>query len=215
MNSRTPTSTPQPAVYLVAIDDTPSADHVLQVACGLGAALGGAAELHVLHVIAPPPAIGTVMAPAIVSPTDMVEAGRLVLDRATSNAAGTFQGRIVGHLGAGVPWREIMQMASNVGADLVVVGTAGRTGIARVALGSVAEQVVRHAGCPVLVARPKDYHSRDGLGIEPPCGDCIATQRQTGRAKLWCERHSTHHPHGRLHYELPPSFGVGSMNFRP
>jgi hypothetical protein len=80
------------------------------------------------------------------------------------------------------------------------------------ALGSVAEQVVRHAGCPVLVVRLKDYHARAELGIEPPCGDCIAVQDQTHRAKLWCERHSAHH--GRLHYELP-TFAVGSMNFRP
>jgi hypothetical protein len=85
----------------------------------------------------------------------------------------------------------------------------------RLALGSVAEKVVRHAGCPVLVVRPKDYHARSGQEIEPPCPDCVATQKQTARATLWCERHSARHPHGRLHYELPPTFGVGSMNFRP
>ena len=82
------------------------------------------------------------------------------------------------------------------------------------ALGSVAEQVVRHAGCPVLVVRPKDYQLAAAEGIEPPCGDCIAVQKQTQRAQLWCARHSAHHPHGRLHYELPPTFAVGSMNFR-
>lgn len=214
MNSRSRPSPPEPTVYLVAIDGTPSADHVLEVACGLGAALGGAAELHVFHVVGVLPA-AVALTPALVAPTDLLEGGRLLLDRTTTHAAGRFKGRIVGHLGAGEPWREIMQMASNLRADLVVVGTAGRTGAARLALGSVAEQVVRHAGCPVLVVRPKDYHSRDGLGIEPPCPDCVATQRETARAKLWCERHSTHHPHGRLHYELPATFGVGSMNFRP
>jgi nucleotide-binding universal stress UspA family protein len=215
MISRPATSTSEPTVYLVAIDGAPSGDHVLEVACGLGAALGGAAELHILHVIGAAPAVGTPMTPGIVSPTDLLEAGRVLLDRTTTYAAAHFQGRIVGHLGAGEPWREIMQMGSNLRADLIVVGTAGHSGIARLALGSVAEMVVRHAGCPVLVVRPKDYHSRDGQGIEPPCPDCVATQRASTRAKLWCERHAAHHPHGRLHYELPPTFGIGSMNFRP
>ena len=215
MTSRTPTANPEPTVYLVAIDATPAADHILEVACGLGAALGGAAELHLLHVVSLAPTSAALLTPASVLPTDLVEAGRLLLDRTTANAAGTFKGRIAGHLGAGEPWREIIQMASNLRADLVIVGTEGRTGLARAALGSVAEKVVRHAGCPVLVVRPKDYHSQDGQGIEPPCVDCVATQRATARAKLWCARHSERHAHGRLHYELPPSFGVGSMNFRP
>jgi nucleotide-binding universal stress UspA family protein len=39
--------------------------------------------------------------------------------------------------------------------DLVVMGSRGRTGIRRVLLGSVAEKVVRHARCPVLVARQR------------------------------------------------------------
>lgn len=45
---------------------------------------------------------------------------------------------------------EIVQRARKVRADLVVVGTHGRKGLAHVLLGSVAERVVHHAGCPVL-----------------------------------------------------------------
>ncbi|HSO32789.1 MAG TPA: universal stress protein [Labilithrix sp.] len=214
MNSRPATPASVPTVYLVAVDGTASSDHVVEVASGLGSALGGTAELHVMHILGMP-ASGAAVPSPMVAPTDMLEAGRMVLDRATTQAAARFKGKIIGHLGAGEAWREILQMASNLAADLVLVGTAGRTGLARLALGSVAEKVVRHAGCPVLVVRPKDYHARDGQEIEPPCPDCVATQKQTARAKLWCERHSTHHAHGRLHYELPASFGVGSMNFRP
>lgn len=47
----------------------------------------------------------------------------------------------------------IVQMAAQEGADLVVVGSHGRTGISRLMLGSVAAQVVAHAAVPVLVAR--------------------------------------------------------------
>ena len=40
--------------------------------------------------------------------------------------------------------------------DLIVMGTLGRTGLSRLMIGSVAEKVVRHAACPILVVRAKD-----------------------------------------------------------
>jgi nucleotide-binding universal stress UspA family protein len=203
-----------PTVYLVAIDETPSSVMVLDMACGLGGALAGAAELHIVHVVASPTAtVDLVMAPVV--PQELEASGRKILERAKEHAASRFRGKIALHLLVGVQWREITQLASDLSADLVFVGTAGRTGIARVLLGSVAEQVVRHAGCPVLVIRPKDHHVSAEVGIEPPCVDCLAVQAETQRAKLWCERHSTHHPHGHLHYETPETFAVGSMNYVP
>jgi nucleotide-binding universal stress UspA family protein len=45
---------------------------------------------------------------------------------------------------------EITQRGRGIGADLIVVGTHGRTGLAHIVLGSVAERVVRRASCPVL-----------------------------------------------------------------
>jgi len=53
----------------------------------------------------------------------------------------------------GDPFWEICQTAEREHADLIAMGSHGRTGLAHVLLGSVAERVVRHASCPVLVAR--------------------------------------------------------------
>jgi nucleotide-binding universal stress UspA family protein len=54
------------------------------------------------------------------------------------------------------PAAALVRVAEACGADLLVVGTRGRTGIARVLLGSVAEGVVRTAGCSVLVVRLRE-----------------------------------------------------------
>lgn len=54
----------------------------------------------------------------------------------------------------GVPWEEIVRAATDERADMIVMGTQGRTGLDRLLLGSVAERVVRAAPCPVLTVRP-------------------------------------------------------------
>jgi nucleotide-binding universal stress UspA family protein len=57
----------------------------------------------------------------------------------------------------GEPVYEICQAVGREQADLIIMGSHGRTGLSHVLLGSVAERVIRHASCPVLVARkPKD-----------------------------------------------------------
>jgi len=53
----------------------------------------------------------------------------------------------------GVPFVEIIKTAKEKSADLIVIGTHGRTGIDHMLFGSTAEKVVRKAGCPVLTVR--------------------------------------------------------------
>jgi nucleotide-binding universal stress UspA family protein len=57
---------------------------------------------------------------------------------------------------------EILRVAAEDGCDLIVLGTHGRSGVGKLLLGSVAEQVVRRAACPVLTVR------HGGPGIEAP-----------------------------------------------
>jgi nucleotide-binding universal stress UspA family protein len=68
---------------------------------------------------------------------------------------------------AGDPYVEVVRFATEVHADLVVVGTHGRTGLRHAVLGSVAERVVRHAPCTVVVAKPRDLsaHVVAGFGL--------------------------------------------------
>jgi universal stress protein A len=53
----------------------------------------------------------------------------------------------------GVAWQEIVRAVSEERADMIVMGTHGRTGLDRMLMGSVAERVVRQAPCPVLTVR--------------------------------------------------------------
>lgn len=56
----------------------------------------------------------------------------------------------------GTPFLEIVRYARQAGVDLIVMATHGRTGLAHMLMGSVAEKVVRKAPCPVLTIRPPD-----------------------------------------------------------
>ena len=58
----------------------------------------------------------------------------------------------------GDPGDSIAAAAEAEHADIVVVGTRGRSGAERMLLGSVSDHVVRHADCPVLVVRPSKRH---------------------------------------------------------
>ena len=76
------------------------------------------------------------------------------LDAAVAEAARIGAARVASKLLIGVPWQQVVDLAERDPAfDLIVIGTHGRTGGARILLGSVAEAVVRHAPCPVLTVR--------------------------------------------------------------
>ena len=107
--------------------------------------------------------------------------------------------RVVTHHRLGDPSTEIVQLAADLDASLVVIGTHGRRGIRRLVMGSVAETVVRLAPCPVLVVRAMDLQQVPQ--IEPPCPACVAQRQRSAGAEMWCAQHKDSHARRHMfHY---------------
>jgi hypothetical protein len=122
---------------------------------------------------------------------------------------------VVAHVRAGRPAEELAAIAAELDADVIVVGTHGRSGVKRWLLGSVAEKVTRLAPCQVVIARPKQHElaEPDVPEVEPPCPDCEERRRATDREELWCGRHSQHL--GRRHTYHYVSRNAGSRENMP
>lgn len=136
---------------VVGIDLTEPAQEVLERAAAEQARSGG--SVYVVHCVSPAtafpvgdPAAG-VIPPALFE--DLEASLRTQIDAAVTAVGLNASSQIVRD-GAG---DGLVQTARDLAADLVIVGTHGRSGLARLALGSVASHVVHHAPCPVMVVR--------------------------------------------------------------
>jgi nucleotide-binding universal stress UspA family protein len=177
-----------PITILCAIDFSETSSLVLQRAVET-ARQAKAEEIHFLHVRA---ASGS---------EDDLEGPRAELQDWLSARLHGADGvphtvKVVAHEATGNPADVLVEMASDLLASVVVVGTHGRKGVQRMVMGSVAEAVVRNAGCTVLVVRPL-MHEQPVPRIEPPCPRCVETRVQTEGKQLWCAQHSE--KHGRRH----------------
>ena len=195
-------------LVIVGIDLSQQSLEVLQRAAKLAAMTEG--ELHLVHVV-PGDAVGSLQGDAKLRLAAVSDEVRAELRQQADTVPAAVK-RIVLHVRIGKPDVELAQLASDLGADLIVVGTHGHGPLERLILGSVAESLLRNAPCPVLVCRPKAV--RPWEQIEPPCPDCLAVQQKSGRKALWCERHSQHRPRAHTYSEIPPSFGIGSQTLR-
>lgn len=142
---------------LLPVDPDGDADGVMAVAIDLAKALG--ATLHLLHVLPIPPSVhpDVLLRPAA-HPTAnkwLAEAREAVVPSLRALAAPARDAGVPVELQVahGDPADAILTAAHPDRIDLIVMGTHGRRGLARAALGSVAAQVVRDAQVPVLTTR--------------------------------------------------------------
>lgn len=178
------------------------------------------AELHVVNVsFAANPAPVAPLAPhmgLVTVPVASIEEQRSALlehidsELAKLPRSSSAAVRVFGHVLIDTPSLALTQLASQLEAELLVVGSHGLNGVARWLLGSVAEAVVRQATCPVLVVPPEPA-ALAVPAIEPPCPRCVEARRASAGAELWCEQHRERH--GRRHTYFQADRAAAETNF--
>jgi universal stress protein A len=133
---------------LVPFDFSDSAEQALAWAADLHKTTGGE-PIRMVHAISSrAPGTGDVPMELLIPNSDEIAA----LERSMSDAAVRYgasaSAKIV--IAASAVGDIILDAAHSGGAELIVMGTHGRTGVKRLFLGSVAEHVLRHADCPVV-----------------------------------------------------------------
>ncbi|MCA9600904.1 MAG: universal stress protein, partial [Myxococcales bacterium] len=104
---------------------------------------------------------------------EILTAAQKEIDRHTAAAAARGV-KVDGKASEGAVHEEVLRHAKAIKADLIVMGTHGRTGITRWALGSVAERVMRQAEAPVLAIKGKDAEPAHGDAAFPPVRIVVA-----------------------------------------
>jgi nucleotide-binding universal stress UspA family protein len=134
---------------LVPVDFSECSSKALQYAIAFARQFGAELVLlHVVHPYPPMPEMGPVDAESMVDAHEQMESFQKTVGSVVPCKTMVRTGS--GH-------GEIIAMAKELGVDLIVISTHGRTGLEHVLLGSTAEKVVRHAGCPVLVVRQHQH----------------------------------------------------------
>ena len=185
----------RPLTILVGIDFSDLSNQALAVARNL-AERWSPAVVHALHVV-PYADIDSPLPALKVEPaSDGLERLTVFLaERGLTDA-------VLARAEAGPASIVLLEVATAIHADVIVLGTHGRKGIGRLVMGSVAEAVVRTAPCSVLVVRERELGPEEL--IEP--------------ARPGQDMHE-HHAKGRVHHEGPNAAssqdGMGALTFRP
>jgi nucleotide-binding universal stress UspA family protein len=156
----------QPRTILVGTDFSDISDEALRAAALYARTFH--AKVLVTHIFDPTPNVPPVVwsRPDLLERSIRIEIEDAIRETLTGKTAELLQGvpevelSVVQHPS---PGRALVEIAEDEDVDLVILGSHGRSGLSRAFLGSVAERVVRHAPCPVLVVRGRiDHEPHEG-----------------------------------------------------
>lgn len=140
-------------------------------------------RLHLLHVFH--------AAPSQERTRELADHLRLYVNEKATTTEGLLRVAVGIHIRGGKPVRELIQLATEVHADFIVLGSHRGIHPEQWLGGSTVERLVSDAAFPVLVAspRPKDAVTHEPV-IEAPCALCLEARISSGGRKWWCDRHS-------------------------
>jgi nucleotide-binding universal stress UspA family protein len=138
---------------LVPIDFSEHSHKALRYALAFAAQFD--AEVTLVHIVEQMVYPGDWMYPPIAVTDFAAEKREQMIERLRALDAGS--GVKTQHMvRLGRAWQEVVEIAREQKADLIILATHGYTGLKHVLLGSVAEKIVRHSPCPVLSVRPEE-----------------------------------------------------------
>jgi nucleotide-binding universal stress UspA family protein len=167
---------------LCAADLTQASPHTLDVALSL--ATENDAEITLLHVLENFPGdhgAGLVQRVPEIRPLrhELVAEARAELRKAVPSPVRTFC-EVTERVETGSPWSEILRVAEQMDAELIVMGAHATGAVGRMLFGSTTSQVVRRAQCPVLIIQESHKARPAGEGAEA-VGAAIDQRRGEGR----------------------------------
>jgi nucleotide-binding universal stress UspA family protein len=161
-----------PYIVLVGLDLSEPGGRAWRFAFDLAAMKGQDSEVHAVIVgaRAMEPSVRDIATPGVSTGKGGGgdAAPRLPLKVLEHRSAGGEARLMAMHYRSGRPDRAIVQLAREIGADVIVVATQSTTRLMRLFGGSVADWITRNAPCPVVVVRPKTDEDDPGLAEYPP-----------------------------------------------
>ena len=142
---------------LVPLDFSPASVEALDYAAWLAKQFHAA--IHLVHVYPPDEASSAGAGHLLFETADTIERLNEELTGIHRKHVPTFRPENC-HIQSGRPYDEIVRLAREIDADLIVLSTRGHSGLKHLLLGSTAERVVRNAPCPVLVTRKRKQKSK-------------------------------------------------------